>query len=232
MIEDPPALTIKRHRPRPTDAQIAAFQGVPTGFVADALGGRGALSPDIQPIGQGRDLNCVVAGPAMTALNGPGDILATVAALEVVTPGDVLVAAVDAHQGCSAAGDRVIGMLRNAGGRGFVTDGPVRDYAGIVATSIPTWCTGLCPASPYTSGPAQVGVPVQIGGQQVCCGDMIVGDRDGVVVVPLSRIPEVIETLEQIKVLEARLDAEVADGRRSSATVRKMFEDGSVAYLG
>lgn len=77
-----------------------------------------------------------------------------------------------------------------------------------------------------------MGVPVQIGGQQVCCGDMIVGDRDGVVVVPLSRIPEVIETLEQIKVLEARLDAEVADGRRSSATVRKMFEDGSVAYLG
>ena len=65
MIEEPPILTIRSHLRRPSDAQIAAFQGLQTGFVVDALFGGGALSPDIQPVGGGRDLTCVAAGPAL-----------------------------------------------------------------------------------------------------------------------------------------------------------------------
>jgi len=91
MIEEPSALTVQKHWQRPSKAQIDALQGVPTGFVADALGGSGALSIDIKPIGDGRDLNCVLAGPAITANNAPADILATLAALQFVQPGDVLV---------------------------------------------------------------------------------------------------------------------------------------------
>ena len=137
MIEEPRLLTVRQDPPRPTKEQVAAFQDVPTGFVADALGGGGALCSSIRPVGDGQDIACAAAGPAFTANNGPADILATAAALNFILPGDILVASAAGYQGCAAAGDHVIAMLKNTGGAGFVTDGPVRDYAGIVEVDLP-----------------------------------------------------------------------------------------------
>ncbi|WP_170416278.1 RraA family protein [Ruegeria atlantica] len=232
MIEEPTPLTVLNNFPRPTKAQVTAFRGVPTGFVADALGGGGTLASSIRPVGEGRDVTCVAAGPALTAINGPADILATVAALNFIEPGDILIASVDGHQGCSAAGDRVIGMLRNAGGAAFITDGPVRDYPGIVEVGLPVWCTGLNPASPFTSGPGQIGITAQVAGQSINSGDMIVADQDGVVVVPFARIDEITQRLEHIRALEADLDAEVAAGRKVSQTAMDMLADArSTTYL-
>lgn len=231
MIEEPRKLTIKRTLRRPTDEQVAAFQNVPTGFVADALWGRGSLATDIGPVGDGRDINCVVAGPALTAQNGPADILATIGSLKFIRPGDVLVASVDGHQGCAAAGDRVMGMLKNSGGAGFVTDGPVRDYAGIVGVGLPVWCTGLNPGSPYGEGPGRIGFPVVIGGQQVATGDMIVADRDGVVVVPFDMIDEVIARVAQVRTLEEELDAEVAKGLKIPAPTLEFLDSDDTIYV-
>ncbi|MEM8729520.1 MAG: RraA family protein [Pseudomonadota bacterium] len=230
MIEAPPTLTIRTNRRRPTDAQIAAFQGVPTGFVVDALMGSGALSSCIQPLGAGRDLTCEAAGPALTADCGPGDVLATFAALKSLKAGDILVAAFAGHQGCAAAGDRLIGMMKNCGAAGFVTDGPVRDYQGIVPVGLPVWCTGLTPASPQMSGPGTVGCPVQIGGREVETGDMIVADRDGVVVVPFELLDEVVERLAHIKQLETALDAEVAQGLQIPGWVESLLESDQTVH--
>lgn len=231
MIEEPPRLTIARTMRRPTEAQIAAFQNVPTGFVADAMDGGGALDKEISPIGEGRDLRCVAAGPALTAGCGPANILATFAALHFVKPGDILITAVAGHQGCASSGDRLAGMLKNCGGAGFVTDGPVRDYEGIVAVGLPMWCTGLTPASPVSTGPGTVGLPVAIGGRTVATGDMIVADRDGVVVVPFEEIDKVIARLEEIKAMEVKLDAEVVNGRKYFDHVTAMLDGGAVRYV-
>lgn len=231
MIKEPPALTVKSNRRRPSDAQIAAFQGTPTGFVVDALFGDGALASDIKPIGEGRDIDCVAAGPALTAECGPADILATMAALNFVQPGDILVSSVGGHQGCAAAGDRAMGMLKNCGAAGFVTDGPMRDYAGLVDVGLPVWCSGLNPGSPFTLGPAKVGLPLQLGGQQVETGDMIVADRDGVVVVPFDRIDEVVERLETIRALETELDGKVAEGLRVPQSILDLLESDAVIFV-
>ncbi|MGY3439061.1 MULTISPECIES: RraA family protein [unclassified Marinovum] len=230
MIESPPLLTLRRDFPRPTKAQIAAFQGVPSSFVCDAMNGRGALDAAIAPIGFGRDLRCVAAGPALCADNGPGDVLATFGAQEIAQPGDVVIAGFGAFQGAAAAGDRVMGMLRNAGVAGFVTDGPMRDYDGIVAAGLPCWCTGLTPNSPFANGPGRVGEDVAIGGMTVHSGDMIVADRDGVVVVPFARIAAVIARLEDIKALETELDAQVANGRKTMALTEVMIADGRAVF--
>ena len=215
MIEAPPTLTIKTTLRRPTKAQIAAFQNAPTGFVVDALFGGGALSSSIQPIGGGRDLRCVAAGPALTADCGAADVLATFTALKSIRDGDVLVSAFATHSGCAAAGDRLVGMMKNNGAAGFVTDGPVRDYDGIVPVGLPVWCTGLTPASPHMTGPGSVGFPVQIGGQEVETGDMIVADRDGVVIVPFERLDDVIKNLTRVAEMEASQDADVATGLKT-----------------
>lgn len=229
MIEAPPNLTIKNNMCRPTDDQIAAFQGVPTGFVVDALYGGGALWREIQPIGGGRDLTCVAAGPALTADCGAGDVLASFASLKFIKAGDVVVSAFAAFQGCAAGGDRLVGMMKNSGAVGFVTDGPLRDYQGIIPVGLPVWCTGLTPASPHMSGPGSVGFPIQIGGQEVETGDMIIADQDGVVVVPFERLDEVIQNLERISALEKTLDAKVADGLKVPSWVEEYLASDKTA---
>lgn len=231
MIEEPPLLTIKRPTRRPTAEQIAAFQGVPTGFVVDALYGGGALSSQIQPIGAGRDLRCVATGPALTVDCGPADILAALAALQFIQPGDIVVSAFAGHQGCAAAGDRLLGMMKNNGAAGFVTDGPVRDYEGVVAIGLPAWCTGLTPASPFAKGPGTVGLPIQIGGREVETGDMVVADRDGVVVVPYEQIDDVIAMLAHVKELETELDGRVAEGLKIPDAIAELLESDQVKII-
>ena len=231
MIEEPKPLTIKKNWKRPSKKQLNAFENIPTGFVTDALYGEGTLSIDIKPVGDGRDINCVVVGTAVTAGNSAADIMGTLAALNFIQEGDVLVASVSGHQGNAAAGDRVMGMLKNCGGAGFVTDGPMRDYVGLIEVGLPAWCTGLTPASPFTKGPATVGLPINIGGQKVESGDIIVADLDGVVVVPHSKIDIIIERLSHIADLEYSLDAEVREGLKIPGPVREMVLETNVKFV-
>lgn len=231
MIEEPPLLTIRRPTRRPTKAQIAAFQGVPSSFVVDAMYGDGAFPASIRALGDGRDYRCVAAGPALTVDTGPADILALIAALTEIRPGDVVVSAFGGHQGCAAAGDRATGMMKNCGAAGFVTDGPVRDYAGIVGVGLPVWCTGLTPGSPFGKGPGRVGFPVQIAGRTVDSGDMVVADRDGVVVVPFDRIDEVIAMLPRVQELETALDAEVHAGLKIPQDILDLVASDQVKHV-
>lgn len=230
MIEEPPLLTVKRPDRRPTDVQIAAFQGVPSSFVADAMYGVGALA-GIGPVGEGRDLNCVAAGPALTVDCGPGDIMALAGSLGFIRSGDIVVSTFGGLKGRAAAGDRIAGMMRNNGAAGFVTDGPMRDYAGVVSVGLPSWCAGLCPSSPVSTGPGRIGLPIQIGGREVETGDMVVADRDGVVTVPFEEIGAVIEMLETVKRLETELDAEVAAGLKQPAAITELMASDKVRFV-
>ena len=231
MIEEPKPLTIKKNWKRPSKKQLKAFENIPTGFVTDALDGEGTLSIDIKPVGDGRDINCVVVGAAVTAGNNAADIMGTLAALNFIQEGDVLVASVSGHQGNAAAGDRVMGMLKNCGGAGFVTDGPMRDYVGLIEVGLPAWCTGLTPASPFTKSPATVGLSINVGGQKVESGDIIVADLDGVVVVPHSKIDIIIERLSHITDLEYSLDAEVREGLKIPGPVKEMVLETNVKFV-
>ncbi len=228
MIEEPKRLTIKRDWPRPSAEQIAAFQGVPTGFVVDAMFGGGSLATQIAPLTPDQR---AVAGPAVTADNRPSDVLPLLAALNFVRPGDVLVTAVDGYQGCAAAGDRVAGMARNGGAVGLVSDGPMRDFAGILETGLPCWCTGLNPGSPFATGPGKVGTPMLIGGQRVASGDMIVADRDGVVVVPLDQIDGVIARLPEVAKQEEALDGEVAKGLTKMDSIAALLASDDINWI-
>jgi 4-hydroxy-4-methyl-2-oxoglutarate aldolase len=224
MLEEPPVLTLIEDFPRPSAEQIAAFKGVPTGFVCDAMNGLGAMATAIAPVST--EYDCSAVGTALVAQNGPADILATLAAIEMAQPGDMVIAAVDGFQGCAAAGDRVLGMLKTRGVAGFVTDGPMRDYAGMVEVGLPAWCTGLNPNSPYSKGPGTAGGAAMIGGLQVRSGDIVVADRDGVVVVPQAQIEAVIARLPEVTALEEALDAKVSEGFTTLLDIQTMLAEG------
>ena len=225
MIKEPPALVLRRGFARPSAAQAAAFADAPTGFVCDAMDGRGALDSRIRPVA-GAAAAPRAVGPAVVAECGPAGILGTKGALHIMQPGDVVVAAVHGHRNCSAAGDLFCGMMANKGAAGFVTDGEMRDCEGIAATGLPAWCAGLCPNSPHSTGPARAGFGADIGGRRVESGDLIVADANGVVVVPLAMIDGVIERLAEVRRLEEELEAKVASGFCRMQDVEEMLADG------
>ena len=86
--------------------------------------------------------------------------------------------------GAAVTGDLLMYVARNRGAAGFVTDGLVRDLDDLETVGLPTFAMGVTPNSPQRRGPGSVGLPIVCGGVAIASGDMVVGDRDGVVVVP------------------------------------------------
>lgn len=213
MIEEAPSIQ-RRDVVRPAATLVEALRGTPTGFLVDAMGGSGALDYRIKPAISDQVGFC---GVALTCDAGPADNLALIAALDSVEPGDVIVCSTGRYTGCAVTGDLVLGMTRNGGAVGFVTDGCVRDLPGIRAVGLPCYCIGVTPNSPARSGPGTVGFPVTLAGHPVASGDVIVADLDGVVVVPRARLDEVIARLPAIRSAEAAMDQAVRDGLRLPA---------------
>lgn len=228
MIKDPPLLRIDRKFRRPKAKLVDAFRNAMTGPVVDAMGGGNALDYRIKPLDTKRAVFC---GVALTCDAGPADNLALFGALDVAKPGDILFAATAGHLGCAVTGDLLLGMAKNCGVAGFVTDGAVRDVAGITALEIPCFAAGVSPNSPARNGPGTVGLPIVLGGVPVASGDIVVADADGVVIVPLKRAEEVLESLSGVRKAEAALEAKVKAGLKLPDFIKALFEQGRVEEL-
>jgi 4-hydroxy-4-methyl-2-oxoglutarate aldolase len=233
MIENPPLIQIKKKssRKRPSEKQINGFKDIPTGFICDALNGYAALDPSIKPLSiPGKKIKQIV-GPALTVFSGAADVLGMAIALSEIEPGDIVVNGVSGFQGTAAVGDRIAGMIKNNGGVGLVTDGPMRDLDGIIETGLDCFCTGLNPNSPFNSGPAKIGFPMNIGGTTVSSGDIIVADSDGVTVVPFDKIDEVLKKLDRIIEVESAMDKQVSEGLKISQKALDYLKSDQVVYF-
>ena len=228
MIVDPPLLTIRARFPRPAKEMVEAFAGAPTGNVVDAMGGSGALDYRIKPL---EPSGKIMVGVAVTCACGPADNLALFGALSIAGPGDILVAATGGYAGAAVTGDLMLGMARNRGVAGFVTDGMVRDIVGVLGVGLPVYCAGVTPNSPARNGPGTVGQPVDIGGLRVESGDILIGDRDGVVVVPRERAAGVLKALTEVRAAEAALEAKVKGGLELSDFARAILASDRVRYI-
>tara|TARA_B100001123_G_C14945781_1_gene881598 strand:- start:2 stop:691 length:690 start_codon:yes stop_codon:yes gene_type:complete len=228
MLEDPPVLTVKRPNRRPTRAQIDAFKDAMTGNLADTMDGRGAMDCAIKP----HDPTvAVVCGPALTCFAYPADNLGLIAALHLAQSGDVIVCANDNYSATALVGDLVVGMMKNKGIAALVTDGMIRDQVGIEPWKLPIFSQGITPNSPARTGPGTVGFPVTVGGVQVETGDMIVCDRDGVVVVPFERIDDVAKKLSAIKSAEADAETAVKAGMMEPEYIAELMASDRTRYV-
>jgi len=228
MIEDPPALTIKKSFERPAKNKLDALSGASTGMLVDCLGGRGAMCHSIKPLNQQA---AGFIGVALTCDAGPADNLAVFGALHLAQPGDVIVIATDAFMATAVIGDLVVGMAKNNGVSAMVTDGCVRDVQGTIATGLPCYAAGVTPNSPARNGPGSAGLPISVGGVSVKSGDVIAGDADGIIVVPSELLDDVIAKFETVKPAEAELDALVADGLRMADFAKSVLESDRVKWV-
>jgi len=131
-------------------------------------------------------------GSALTVLCFPGDNIMTHKALQMVEPGDVLMID-DGDYDTGCFGHKSAMHARSRGGVGVVASGSVRDVAMLRRDRFPTFSRSVSPRAPQKNTAGSINVPVQIGGIVICPGDIVVGDDDGVVVVPLAIAAEIVE---------------------------------------
>ena len=228
MLKDPPLLTIRRKFARPDPALIAKLAGAQTGHIVDAMQGRAALDHRIKPV----DPECALfVGPALTCQTGADDNLAILAALVLAEPGDVIVAAADGFSATAVVGDNVTMMAKNKGVAAIVIDGMARDSYGIVPIGLPVFARGITPNSCVRSGPGRVGLPIVCGGVTVEAGDVVLGDRDGVVVVPRAQLVTVAAALEEVRRLEEETQKKIRAGMTHLASIEELLASDRVAFV-
>ncbi len=228
MIKDPPILTIKRTWNRPDPKLVAQLQGAQTGHVIDAMEGRGALDYQIKALDMA---NASFVGTAITAQTFANDNLAILASLSYVQPGDVIIAASDGFARTAVVGDNVCMLARNAGAVAIVIDGMARDIEGILPVGLPVHARGITPNSCVKTGPGKVGLPVVVGGVAVQSGDVVIGDKDGVVVIPRSELNAVVMALAEIRRLEEITQEKIRAGLKILPAVAELLKTDRVTFV-
>ena len=179
--------TIIRTISRAEAGDVAALGELGVATVHEAQGRRGLMKPYLRPIYPGAR----VAGPAVTVLSHPGDNLMIHAAVEICRPGDVLVVALLADSTDGMFGELLACSLRAHGVAGLMIDAGARDAARLEEMNFPVWSKAISAQGTVKETAGCVNVDVVCAGALVHPGDAVVGDADGVVVVPRERAAEV-----------------------------------------
>lgn len=220
-------ITRQKHIQRAAPEHVKALCRHTSSAVGDALGRRGGLGPLIRPLTQ----KFSFAGTALTVHCGPGDNLAALVALSSVEPGDVIVIACDRSTNAAIVGGNFAQWAIKCGAVAIVTDGLLRDADELDVLGLPVYAAGFHPNGPTKVGSGKIGLPIAIEGVTIESGDVIIGDRDGVVVVPRKNLIEVIEIADAVR--REEVDSAAAfDRGETPAWLTKLVSQTSVQDLG
>jgi len=228
MLKDPPLLTIRRTWQRPDPFVLSRFKGVQTGQAVDAMQGRGALDAAIKPVDPA---SAAFLGTAITCETGPNDNLAIIGAIALAQPGDVIMAASEGFTQSAVVGDNVTAIAKAKGIAAIVIDGMARDIAGIAPVGLPVFARGITPNSCVRSGPGRVGLPIVIGGVAVEAGDLVIGDADGVVVLPRIHLHTILPSVEEVLAAEAATQGKIRNGFMNIGGIEEILASDRVRYV-
>lgn len=200
---------------------LERLKEVPSTCVADGQNGENAMDTSIKPLKE-EDHLC---GKAFTVSMPAGDNLAVLQAISEAQPGDILVIDSKGYTSRSVAGDFVIGLAKVLGLGGAVIDGSIRDVKSIKSMDFPIFCKNTTSAASVKTGNGKVGVTISCGGVAVEPGDFIVGDADGVVVIPKNKIQEVCVAAEnKLKRDEERAKKALVSTETARAYLREILK--------
>jgi 5-oxopent-3-ene-1,2,5-tricarboxylate decarboxylase / 2-hydroxyhepta-2,4-diene-1,7-dioate isomerase len=161
------------------------------GIQSTFLTGLGPTRPDLRMVGYAHTLRYVaIRADVREAMKGSPD--AQKRAIESVSPGDVLIMEARNETGAGTIGDILAARVLARGGTGIVTDGGVRDTPGVTELEIPTYYRIANGASLWSAHiPLDLDVPITCAGVLVMPGDVVVGDAEGVVILPAALAEEI-----------------------------------------
>ena len=179
---------------RPDREVVAAFEGVPSSIASDVTGNvRFAMDSGIKPVYEGADL----AGTAVTVKAEPGDNLVIHKAITMAEPGDVLVIDANGYVETGHLGELMCASCKANDLAGIVIDGAIRDRLDIAEMGFPVYARGVHPQGPLKQNAGSINVTVTCGNVAVDPGDVLVGDDEGVTVVPKAEAERVLEAAKE-----------------------------------
>lgn len=198
---------------RPSTELLRRFAELPTANIADAMGRFGALDPAIRPVWPGARF----VGTALTVWTRAGDNLGIHRAIPHAQPGDVLVVNGGGDTSRALIGELVGARAQARGVVAFVLDGAARDASDLAEIGMPAFARSCTAAGPFKKGPFANAVEVAVGGVVVKPGDIVAGDGDGVVVVPLAEAELVLARAVAKHEAEAVTREQIAAGTATPA---------------
>lgn len=200
------------------------FKGIPTPCISDSTKGLYNMHPSIRSISGGVN----ISGRALTVKMPVGDNTAVLRAIQTAEPGDIIVVDAKGDPYRAAVGDLFVGLAKTLGVQAMVIDGAVRDIEGVKDLDFPVFCKGSTMAASGKAGGGEINVPISCGGAAVYPGDIIVGDDNGVLVVPRDREDEVWERSKKQQEIDeersARITGNVEESKAFLADILKKFE--------
>ena len=193
--------------PRLDAALLDRFRGLATPNLADAMGRFNFMDAGMQS-----RTGLPLCGLAVTVNARPADNLMIHKALQVASPGDIIVVNTCGNTTSAVFGELMCNTAVAAKLGGIVVDGAIRDVDGLAALGFPAFSRTVCAGGCDKDGPGEINVPISCGGTVVMPGDIVVGDRDGVAVVPRAHAEEVLPLVAALVQREVKRVAEIKAG--------------------
>lgn len=188
---------------------LEAYASVASATAHEAMERRGALDSTIKPVRRGMK----VLGPAFTCVCPPGDNLTLHAALKMAKAGDVIVCASAGFTEQGLFGDVMASCAKGKNIAGLVVDGGVRDGATIAEIGFPVFARALSIKGSVKETLGALNKPIVAGGMLVEPGDLVIGDDDGVCIVPKAEIAAIAAASKTREEKEARFRRELLQGK-------------------
>ncbi|HBN80142.1 MAG TPA: methyltransferase [Ruminococcaceae bacterium] len=217
-------------RDLPDEKVMEGFQKLPAANVADTMGRSCALNSQIRLISSPK--KPAMVGAALTVKARPGDNLMLHKALDLAGSNDVIIVSNDGDRTHSLMGEIMAvyaQCTRKVGG--IVLDGPIRDIDELSQMDMFLYATGSTPGGPYKEGPGEINVPISIGNIAVMPGDIVLGDRDGVIVIPRKDAAQILEAAAKYAEMDAGKVAAAKNGAAKRQWVDETLEKKKVEII-
>ncbi len=211
---------LNRRRAVPACA-IARAHVLPVANISDVMSRMFSGAACLRPFHSGAKM----AGPAITVRSRPGDNLMFHKALAMAREGDVIVIDAGGDTTNAIFGELMLAQAIRKKLGGIVINGAIRDIADIASQDLPIFALGATHRGPYKTGPGEVNVTIALDGMPVEPGDLVVGDRDGVLSVPYDAVDGVLEAAERKLAAETRQRAAILSGEYDGSWVDQTLRE-------
>ena len=211
------SLKIRQPQRRVSPEAVDQYRDIPSAVIGDCMLRLQGTATAVRPMHAGGK---VLAGPAYTVKTRPGDNLFVHKAIDLASPGDIIVVDGGGHLDNALVGEMMLTHAETRGLGGVVIHGAIRDFDHVSGHSFPVFAAGVSLRGPFQSGPGHINVPIAIAGMVIEPGDLVIGDGDGVVCVPYDDVEPLYDQCRK------RLDGENAQrGRVRDGSVDRAWID-------
>ncbi|EKL1160987.1 RraA family protein [Klebsiella pneumoniae] len=216
---------------KPQDALplLEAFRLLPAAVVADCMSRLPALSSEIKLMSAPK--KPVMCGLAVTVKARSGDNLMLHKAMDIAGKNDVIVVSNEGDRSQSLMGEVMSTYAQFRGIEGIVLDAPIRDIEGISKMSFPLYAAGHTPGGPFKDGPGEINVPIACGKIHVCPGDIVLGDADGVIIIPRLDAAQILEEAQQYLIVDDHNFELAKTGALERSWIDKLFAAKNVDVI-